>query len=152
MKICAQTCVHELISYVRTSFACICTFTPRARIFEHVSSLVVHCHCMSLRIKFHEDPTISWGDIPLFVTLHNFENEKKNCFFTSKIIAKSKQKFPNFWGTFLKMFLLIVGMLPFMKEYKRIQAIWWKNDPRRSSALNRIWWHSANRDIFPGWF
>ena len=36
------------------------------------SFIVGHCHLMTLRIKFHKHTTISWGDIPLFVTLYNF--------------------------------------------------------------------------------
>ena len=39
-----------------------------------------------------------------------------------------------------------------LKERKRIRAILWKNEPRRTSALHMIWWHSANRDVLPGWF
>ena len=39
-----------------------------------------------------------------------------------------------------------------LKEYKRIQAIWWENEPRRGPAFNMIWGHSANRDVLPGWF
>ena len=36
---------------------------------------------MGLHIKFHKDPTIGCGDIPLFVTLYNFENEKQLTFY-----------------------------------------------------------------------
>ena len=51
---------------------------------------VIHCHLMSLCIKFHKDLTIL-----LFVILYNFEKEKTR-FFTSKIKPKSKQKIPIF--------------------------------------------------------
>ena len=36
--------------------------------------MVLCCHFVNLSIKFPKDPTISWEDIPLFVTLYNFEN------------------------------------------------------------------------------
>ena len=39
-----------------------------------------------------------------------------------------------------------------LKERKRICAFLWKNEPRRTSALHMIWWHSANRDVLPGSF
>ena len=37
-------------------------------------------------------------------------------FFTSKIITKSKQKFPTFWDTFFNMFLPILSTLPFLER------------------------------------
>ena len=49
-----------------------------ALVYTHI--LVAHCHLVSLRIQFHKDPTISCGDIPLVVTLYNFENEKNLIF------------------------------------------------------------------------
>ena len=60
-------CVCARLRLVRT---CLCTY-----LYEHF--LVVHCHLISLRIKFHKDPTISCKGIPLFVTFYIFENEKK---------------------------------------------------------------------------
>ena len=35
---------------------------------------------------------------------------------------------------------------------KRIRAFSWKNESRRTSTFNRIWWRPANRDLLPGRF
>ena len=105
--------IHEHMCsnvHVGVDFVCAClflrmrNFTHRSQVFVHIS-LVFHWHLMGLSLKFHKNLTISWGYIPLFVTLYYFENEK-NLYFSSKIIAKSTPKFPTFWDTFLNMFEL----------------------------------------------
>ena len=69
MKICAQTCAQELILWVGVSFVSARVFFAYAhinascvRVYAYIFMtifVVVHCHLMSLHIKFHKDPTIS---------------------------------------------------------------------------------------------
>ena len=53
-----------------------------------------------------------------------------------------------FWICFYLFFVCYLSL----KGHKRIDAILRKNEPRRRSPLNMIWWHSANRDVLPWWF
>ena len=49
----------------------------------------------------HEDPSISLGDFPLFVTLYYFENKKKIYFLHPKSYPEIK-RYTDFLGHFLK--------------------------------------------------
>ena len=61
---------------------CVCAQNQLVRtcpsIYLYEKFLVLHCYLMTLDFKFHKDRTISCGDTLLFVTLYNFENEKKD--------------------------------------------------------------------------
>ena len=61
------------------SYACV-----RAQIFTK-KHLVVISYLMSLSFKFCKDPTFYWGDIPLFVTMYDYE---------PKLLLFSKTKTP----------------------------------------------------------
>ena len=61
------------------SYACV-----RAQIFTK-KHLVVISYLMSLSFKFCKDPTFRWGDIPLFVTMYDYE---------PKLLLFSKTKTP----------------------------------------------------------
>ena len=59
----------------------------------------------------------------------------------------------DFFGTpSWECFYIFLARYLSLKERKRIRAFLWKNEPRRTSALHMIWWHSANRDVLPGRF
>ena len=82
---------------------CGCAFTSRACIFTRILMkilLVNKNYLMSLSLD--KDPSIGWGDIALFVTLYNLEDEILGVF-SSWIIAKSKL---SIWP--LEMVILII--------------------------------------------
>ena len=59
----------------------------------------------------------------------------------------------NFFGTpSWKCFYKFSACYLSLKERIRIRAFLWKNEPRRTSTLYIIWWHSANMDVLPGRF
>ena len=134
-------------------FSWMCTFTPCVCAFVHayvlmkIYLLVSWC-LMSLSLKLDRDPSISWGDIQLFVTLNNLENNKKAMF----CIQIHTGGILTFWNTFFHMFLPILGTLPLIERTQKDSCFFLKNELRRTSGLNMIWWHSANRDVLPGRF
>ena len=100
---------------------------------------------MNLSLKFRKDPCFRWGDIQLLVTMYIwYYTLNYSQFFTKNF---------DFFGTLSwKCFYIFLVRYLTLKERKRIRAFLWKNEPRRMSDLHMIWWHSANRDVFPGRF
>ena len=118
----------------------------QARIFTK-NFLVVIVYFLSLSLKFREDPSFRWGDIPLFVTLYDLELKKilfskppKNA------ILNSKKRTLRF--IFLNFFFDNKHYTPF---------IWWTKKTvwkptfiglTQVSRVNRIW--GNHRNIFNG--
>ena len=73
---------------------------------------------MRTSLNFDKDQSISWGDIPIFMTSNNLENNKKGIF-ASKIIAQNKGGILNFWDTFLNMFAFIFSTLPLIERTQK---------------------------------
>ena len=105
----------------------------------------VFCVCliwifMSWSLKLCNDPCFSWRDIQLLVVMYIW-------YYTlnySKFLTKNF----DFFGTpSWKCFYIFSARYLSLKERKRICAFLWKNEPRRTSAMHMIWWHSANRDV-----
>ena len=114
------------------------------RIFTKIF-LVVSNYLMSLSLKFRKDPCFRWGDIQLLVTMYIW-------FYTLNYSQFLTENFDFFGTPSWKCFYIFSARYLSLKERKRIRAFFWKNEPRRTSALHMIWWHSANRDVLPGWF
>ena len=115
-----------------------------ARIFTKIF-LVVSNYFMNLSLKFRKDPCFRWGDIQLLVTMYIW-------YYTLNYSQFLTKNFDFFGTPSLKCFYIFSARYLSLKERKRIRAFLWKNEPRRTSALHMIWWHSANRDVLPGRF
>ena len=61
--------------------------------YPHEIFQMVKYYLMSLSFKFHNDQSFCRGDIPLFVTMYNFENYGQN-----------QNNYIYFWGTFRSFF------------------------------------------------
>ena len=61
-------------------------------------------------------------------------------------------KFRFFPDTFLFIFQVHSARYLLLERCKRTRAIPWKIETGRSSRVSMVWWHSANRDVLPGWF
>ena len=116
----------------------------RARIFTKFF-LVVSNYLINLSLKFRKDPCFRWGDIQLLVTMYIW-------FYTLNYSQFLTENFDFFGTPSWKCFYIFSARYLSLKERKRIHAFLWKNEPRRTSALHMIWWHSANRDVLPGRF
>ena len=81
-KICAQMRAHKLFLCARTFFrASVSLCLVRAHLWTYLHENFVSWCRISLSLKFHKDPSISWGDTYLiFVTSNNLENNKKGIF------------------------------------------------------------------------
>ena len=115
-----------------------------ARIFTKIF-LVVSNYLMNLSLKFRKDPCFRWGDIQLLVTMYIW-------YYTLNYSQFLTENFDFFGTPSWKCFYIFSARYLSLKERKRIRAFLWKNEPRRTSALHMIWWHSANRDVLPGRF
>ena len=100
---------------------------------------------MNLSLKFRKDPCFRWGDIQLLVTMYIW-------YYTLNYSQFLTENFDFFGTPSWKCFYIFSARYLSLKERKRIRAFLWKNEPRRTSALHMIWWHSANRDVLPGRF
>ena len=107
--------------------------------------LVISNYLMSLSSKFCKDPCFRWGDIQLLVTMYIW-------YFTLNYSQFLTKNFDFFGTPSWKCFYIFSARYLSLKERKRIRAILWKNEPRRTFDLHMIWWHSANRDVLPGRF
>ena len=91
------------------------------------------------------DPCFRWGDIQLLVTMYIW-------YYTLNYSQFLTKNFHFFGTPSWKRFYIFSARYLSLKERKRIRAFLWKTEPRRTSALHMIWWHSANRDVHPGRF
>ena len=107
--------------------------------------LLINVCLINKSIKFDKDSCFRWGDIQLLVTMYIR-------YFALNYSQFLTENFDFFETPSWKCFYIFSARYLSLKERKRICAFLWKNEPRRTSALHMIWWHSANRDVPPGRF
>ena len=134
--------MHTVCKHVRARLdilrACACTNILR-------NYLGVSYFLMSLCKKFHKDPSFRWGDIQLLETMYIW-------YYTLNYSQFLTENFYFFGTPSWKCFYIFSVRSPSLERRKRTRAFSSKNEPRRSSTVNMIWWHSASRDVPPGWF